>query len=164
MEVILPEFNIDFAQQMSDASKIILENNTIQNEADRAAIYTSLVACEIALKVALEYAGKPLTGIPKTHDVSKLLGLLCSCTVLAEVTQGKLTRVPASRVRGEVADRNYNNATIGNLLEAEKYGASKFPNEIRYGDTLKHYPAKVIQKLSSKLIAWVKLHADNIQA
>jgi len=160
----LSEFNISFAQHMSDASLLITQNASIKDESERAAIYTALVACEIALKSALECSGKSLSQIPKTHSLSKLLNLVCSCTVLEDITNGKLTRVPAVRLRGVVIDSNYTDATVGNLLELEKYGVSVFPNEIRYGDTLNHFPVELIQKLSSKIISWVKLHADNIKA
>lgn len=159
----MPEFNINFAQNMSDASALIARNASIQEESDRATLYTALVACEIALKSALECAGKPLSEIPKTHNLSKLLDLVCSCTVLEEVTNGKLNRVPASRLRGVVVDTSYADATVGTLLDSKIYGASVFPNEIRYGDTLEHFPAQVIQKLSVKIISWVRLYADGIQ-
>ena len=149
---------------MSDASILIIESSSIKEESERAAIYTALVACEIALKYALEISGKALSEIPKTHNLDKLLNLVCSCTVLAEVTNGKLTRVPATRLRSVVVDSRYNNATVGNLLESEKYNVSMFPNEIRYGETLKHFPVETIQKLSSKIISWVKLHAETIKA
>lgn len=158
------EFNINFAQQMSDASAQILSAASIENEADRASLYTALVACEIALKAALEYANKPLEDIPRTHNLSKLLDLLSTCTVLCDVTNGKLSRVPASRIRGIVVTYDGKSETVGNLLQAEKYGASIFPNEIRYGSILKYFPPGAIHKLSVKLISWVKLHADDLQA
>ena len=66
--------------------------------------------------------------------------------------------------RRVLVDCNYANATIGHLLDAEQNGASKFPNEIRYGQALMHFPVSVMAKLSNKTVAWVQLHWDDIQA
>ncbi|MGR3174844.1 MAG: hypothetical protein ACUZ8N_09625 [Candidatus Scalindua sp.] len=38
-----------------------------------------------------------------------------------------------------------------------------FPNEIRYGEILKHFPVSVMAKLSRKIVTWVQLHWDDIQ-
>jgi len=161
----MPEYNIEFAQQMSAASIALLSRSAHSIEADRAALYISLVACEVALKAALERAGKPLTKIRRhSHKLSKLLDEVSACTVLVQITPNNIKRVPASRIRSIVVDTNYADATIGKLLHCEKYGASEFPNEIRYGDSLKHFPSSVMAKLSEKVVEWVKLHFDNIQA
>ena len=69
----------------------------------------------------------------------------------------------ASRIRSIVVDSTYADATIGKLLEAEKYGASQFPNQIRYGDILKHFPPSTIARLSQKVVDWVSLHYDEIR-
>jgi hypothetical protein len=161
----MAEYSIEFAQEMSKASNGIVAAGLESEDANRAAIYVGLVACEIALKSALEKAGKPVRGISAMrHDLSKLLDELGTCTVLAEISAGQLTRVSATRIRSVVVDGKYADATIGKLLEAEQFGASKFPNDIRYGDTLKHFPASVIARLSEKVVAWVKLHIDDLQA
>lgn len=161
----MAEYSIEFAQEMAKASNGIVSAGLGSEDAQRAALYVGLVACEIAIKSALEKAGKPISDIKTNgHNLSKLLDDLSSCTVLAEISAGVLTRVPATRVRSIVVDSNYADATVGKLLQAEQFGASKFPNEIRYGDTLKHFPASVIARLSEKVVAWVKLHLDDLQA
>ncbi len=163
----MSEYKIGFAQRLSEACEIMVDEGLDSEDAQRAVLYISLVSCEIALKAALEKSGKAVSDIRnKSHNLSSLLKEVCSCTVLREVTQNKTSRVTATCIRGYEVDSNYKNATIGHLLEAEKpgYGASKFPNEIRYGETLKHFPASVMAKLSKRIVAWVQLHWDDIQA
>ena len=161
--VYMAEYSIELAQELSNASNTILSAGLNSEDAKRAALYIGLVACEIAIKSALEKAGKPIGQIKANgHGLSKLLDELGACTVLDEISNGVLTRVSATRIRSLIVDSNYD-ATVGMLLQAEQFGASKFPNEIRYGDALKHYPALVIARLSEKVVAWVKLHFDNLQ-
>jgi HEPN domain-containing protein len=145
---------------MSEVSFSSLESN--RSEADRAAIYAALVACEIALKSALESAGFKLAEIPKTHNLAKLLKMVSSCTVLISTDAETKRSMPASRLRGIIVDPHYSNATVGNLLQGEKFGASVFPNEIRYGRILRHFPAMLICKLSSKVIEWVNENEETI--
>lgn len=154
------EFNIEFATRMSEASFLILETNL--PEAERAAIYTALLACEIALKSALESAGRTLAEIPKTHNLAKLLTMVSSCTVLISANAETIRPMPASRLRGIIVDPDYGDATVGNLLQGERYGASVFPNEIRYGSILRHFPALLMCKLSAKVIQWVNENEETI--
>lgn len=157
----MSEYNLEFAKAMAESSGLILKSESMINEGHRAALYTALVACEIALKYALAEAG---VSVPKTHDLSTLIDLLSNCTVEEEISVGVIKRVSASRVRSVSASADYNNATLGNLLAADEFGASKFPNEIRYGEILKHFPAPIMQQASLQLIAWVKRHVSSIQA
>ena len=161
----MAEYSIEFAQEMSKASNAIISNGFVSKDAQRAALYVGLLACEIAIKSALEKAGKPISEIKTNmHNLSNLLDDLGACTILAESSAGVLTRVSAARIRSVVVDRNYADATVGKLLHAEHFGASKFPNEIRYGDDLEHFSASLIARLSEKVVAWVKLHHDDLEA
>lgn len=157
----MSEYNLEFSEAMAESSGLILRSDSLPEEGQRTALYTALVACEMALKYALTHAG---VSVPKTHDLSKLIGLVSNCSVEQEITKGVIKRVPASRIRGVLASDEYSDAILGKLLEAEEYGASKFPNEIRYGHALKHFPASVMQQASIQLISWVQSHAPSIQA
>lgn len=44
------EYNLEFAEAMAESSALILRSDTLPREAQRAALYSALVACEIALK------------------------------------------------------------------------------------------------------------------
>lgn len=158
----MPEYNIDFAFQMAHASKNILENDSESEGAKRAALYTSLVACEIGLKVALENAGHKIKDImKKRHNLSELLKMVSSCTVIRNMTEeGNPRRVLATCIRGKTVTEG---TTVGELLEAEEAGASVFPNEIRYGDVVKHYDVSVMSRLSFVVLSWVTLHSSDIE-
>ncbi len=58
----MSEYSIEFAQQMAIAGKALLVASPPSDDRDRAVLYISLVACEIALKSALEQAGKSIQG------------------------------------------------------------------------------------------------------
>lgn len=157
----MSEYSLDFSEAMSKSSKLVISCDTMPEEAQRASLYMSLVSCEISLKYIV---AKAKVRVPKTHDLSKLVDLVSACTVEDEITMGTIMRVPASRIRSVVACEKYVNATLGNLLESELIGASKFPNEIRYGHVLKHFPAEVMQKASMRLLTWVKRYENSIQS
>lgn len=68
----MAEYSIEFAQEMSKASNGIVSTRSESEEAQRAALYVGLVACEIAIKSALEKAGKPISEIKiNGHNLSK---------------------------------------------------------------------------------------------
>ena len=159
----MSEYNIDCAYQMAQASKDILEHDSESEGAKRASLYTSLVACEIALKAALEIAGYEVKDIAKKrHNLSELLKMVSSCTVIRNMTDnGNPKRVPATCIRAGLVVEG---ATVGKLLEAEKVGASEFPNEIRYGEALKHYDVHIMSRLSFVILSWVTLHSADILA
>ncbi|GAB2719427.1 HEPN domain-containing protein [Halomonas garicola] len=157
----MSEYNLEFAEAMAESSALILRSDSLPEEAQRAALYTALVACEIALKYVLSEAG---VSVPKTHDLSRLIGLVSNCSIEREISTGVIRRIPASCIRGIKAADEYSDATLGKLLEAEEFGASKFPNEIRYGHTLTHFPASVMQRASVRLISWVKTYVLSVQA
>jgi hypothetical protein len=162
----MAEYDIDFAHDMATASGTLLSNpqSTDGSSLARAAIYCSLVACEIALKAGLEAAGVPLKQIRgHSHDLPGLLGKLDNCCVSAQIS-GVTRRAPASRIRSVVVDDKYADATIGQLIDATAHnGASKYPNEIRYGTLLKHYPAEVVSRLGEVVVKWVKEHTKDIR-
>lgn len=104
------EYNLEFSEAMAESSGLILRSDSLPEEGQRAALYTALVACEIALKYVLAEAG---VSVPRPHDLSKLIGLVSSCTVEEEVSRGVIKRVPASCIRGVSASDNYSERYAG---------------------------------------------------
>ena len=161
----MSEYSIEFALQMATAANALLATSEKSEDRDRAILYISLVACEIALKSALEQSGISVKEIRSlSHNLSDLLAAVGECSILEEVSPGKTQRVPASRINGVVVDGNYANATIGHLLCGEDVGASRFPNQVRYGTVLNHFPAEVMSELANKVVSWVKMYGNDIQA
>ena len=70
---------------------------------------------------------------------------------------------PATLLRSVTVDDRFSNATVGTLLQAEDAGASTYPNQIRYGDLLKHYPTDIVAKLAHSVCEWVGKHWDSIR-
>ena len=72
-----------------------------------------------------------------------------------EVTPGNKRWVSSSRIRAVTVDSSFSNATVGVLLQAETAGASVYPNQIRHGCSLQHYPADVMLEVAKKILGWV---------
>ena len=133
-------------------------------DAKRTVLYLCLLASEITLKALLEKAGVPLSNIKaRWHNLSALLGDVATCKVEEQIgIQTQL--VPAARLRGEIVDPKYSDATVGKLLEAESCGASVYPNKIRYGECLAHYPPETVLKMATVINAWAKKYWERIHA
>ena len=57
----------------------------------------------------------------------------------------------------------FTGATVGSLLEAESEGASKYPNEVRYGPLPRHFPSDLMLECAVKVVEWAESHGDTIQ-
>jgi len=70
---------------------------------------------------------------------------------------------PEARFRSVTVDRRFSDATVGKLLTGEEHGASKYPNQLRYGDHVKDYPPELKVKAVSALIGWALKHWNEIR-
>ncbi len=155
----MPEYSLEFARSLLKAADGIPLGPTSTEDEQRAVLYLSLLSCEVTLKALLESAGHSIPYIRRlSHDLAALLREVGSC----RVQNGGRWR-SASGIRGLVANARFGNATVGRLLEAEKHGASKYPNNIRYGDLVKHFPASVMLDASKAVISWAQTHMDQIR-
>lgn len=159
----MSEYNLGFSEKLTDAAQVIVENGLETIDAKRTVLYLSLLASEITLKALLEKAGVPLVKIKaRWHNLSALLGDVASCKV-EEYIGSQIRWVPAARLRAETVDPKYADATVGKLLEAEAGGASVYPNQIRYGDSLNHYPPETILKMATVINAWATKYWEHIR-
>lgn len=72
--------------------------------------------------------------------------------------------LPANRIRGkEVYFQDYS-STLGLIIGAEMYTASKLkhPNELRYGDMPKDFPVEALVEAASILNFWVSTHSSAV--
>jgi len=133
-------------------------------DAVRTVIYLSSLASEITLKALLERAGIPVKDIKsRGHNLSELLADLGKCQIQTEVAKGTHTWVPATQLRAKVVDNRYTDATVGKLLTGEKCGASKYPNELRYGDYVRDYPPGLKMGAAKAVIDWAEEHWNEIR-
>jgi len=160
----MAEYNLGLSQKLAETSEIVAMDGITDFDAAQTVIYLSLLASEIALKALLEQAGQPVRQIrTRSHNLKALLEDLGRCQIREEIAPGQERWVPATRLRAVTVDPNYANATVGTLLEAEDAGASKYPNQVRYGESFQHYPPQVIVKMASEIVKWAKEHWDEIR-
>jgi hypothetical protein len=158
------EFNIEFSRKLIEAAESLQTNGGSQDDTGRAILYLSLLSCEISLKSFLEMAKLPVKDIKKlSHDLAGLLQEIGNYNIEGEVCTGKRGWITATCLRSIVVDSNYSNATVGTLLTAESKQSSKYSNEIRYGDLVKHYNPLVMLKCTKKVFDWVKNNSTSIQ-
>jgi HEPN domain-containing protein len=153
-----------FSEKLADTARLVADDGLESFEAKQTVLYLSRLSSEIALKALLEKAGKPVNEIRAcSHNLGALLKDIGKCEVQIEIAPGRLIWDKATRLRAVTIDPNYANATIGTLLEAEKTGASKYPNQIRYGNSLKDYPPEMVLKMASEIISWANQHWNRIR-
>lgn len=160
----MAEYNTGFSKKLIDAAGAVAVEDFSDVDAVRTVLYLSSLASEITLKALLERAGMPVKDIKaRAHSLSGLLADLGKCQIQAEVTAGTRAWGPATRLRAKVVDSRYSDATVGKLLTGEERSASKYPNELRYGDHVKDYPPELKVGAAKAVIDWAKEHWDEIR-
>lgn len=143
---------------------LVIDQGLETIEARRAVLYLSLLATEVAIKAMLEKAGEPPSRIRRrSHDLSGLLKDLGKCRIEVEAYAGANLQVSASRIRAIHVQAPNGQITVGKILEAEAAGASRYPNQVRYGPLLRHYPAEVVAAMSSQIVAFAERHWSTLQ-
>ncbi len=159
----MAEYSVAFSRQLIEAARALKPSIDEIDEAPRTVLYLSLLSIEISLKYLLEKAGVPVKRIRRrSHNVEALLNDLGECEIRVRVGRAEKW-VSASRIRARVVSPMYHGATIGSLLEGERKGASRYPNEIRYGTPPRHFPAKVMFDCAVKTAEWVDEYASTIR-
>ena len=116
------------------------------------------------MKALLEKAGFPLQRIrARSHDLRGLLKDLGDCEVEVEVAPGVRKWCPASRVRAAVIDLELVHVPIGEIIDAEDQGTSKYPNQIRYGETVVDFNPGLVASMAVVLAKWAKVHWHSIR-
>ena len=160
------EYNIGFSDNLVSAAQFIANQGDQSEDAARTVLYLSCLACEISLKALLECTGKPVPEIKKLgHNLAALLNELEKCKVKAPVVKGFMAWVPATRLRAVTVDKRFTNATVGTILSAEEMTdqyTSKYPNDVRYGSTIRHYPHQLVLETAVRVTDWAKAHRDKI--
>lgn len=160
----MSEYNIGFSEKLIDAARIVAASSTDRVDEQRTILYLSLLSAEIALKAFLEQAGVSIKEIRNcSHNHEELLAKLDHCEIQVEVTPNQLKWVSASRVRAISVYAEYSESTIGALFSLKNEGASQYPNQIRYGNTVSHAPAGVMLQASERLLKWVNSNLNSVR-
>lgn len=159
----MAQYDLSFGEKLAETAALVAKDGVEELDAKRTVLYLSLLSSEITLKALLEKAGKPVAEIKaRSHNLKGLLHDLGACKIQVEVSPGIIKLCSAVRLRGVVIDPNFSNATVGTLLDAQDAGASEYPNQVRYGDTLKHYPPEQVANMALAVAAWARQHWDTI--
>ena len=158
------EYSLVFAKQLTEAASVLKGSGHLIDESQRAVLYLSLLSIEISLKYCLERAGVSISVIRRrSHNIESLLSDIDDCEVLTSIGNTECYE-PASRIRSKIVNPMFGGATIGNLLQGESIGASRYPNEVRYGPLPSHYPADLMLECAQKVIEWAEQEGQTIRA
>lgn len=155
----MPQYEISFSKNLAEVSAALLKKGLDTPDARRTVIYLSRLAMELTLKALLELAGKPILEIKQHwHDLQSLL---------ADVESYEFEMRPdgqwhsGAEIRKLKIQYNTHLIDMDAIIEAEKYGASKFPNEVRYGDKVQDVAPEILAPASLMLALWASLCTGN---
>ena len=144
-------YSFEFAKRLIEAAESTFLEGVQRAEAGRTVLYLSCLSCEISLKALLEQTGYTSGELKKlSHNLSALLAEVSSCTVMPSGQK-------ASSIRSRKVVPGTGNGTVGTLLESELSGGSVYPNEIRYGYKVNHYPPEVMLGCAKVVRDWCGL-------
>lgn len=179
----MPVYSLDFAKEILNLAryeykKEKLNSNSLYGRdrvmnlqlkaAIRSVTYLSLLSCEISLKALLENAKMPVKKIRAcSHDLNLLKRAVGFCEVEVEVVPGlkkwgggfglfceNIQIIYDGKIQSE--------STVGRLLTGLPK-ASKYPEEIRYGDKLSHYEPEAVLKMASSILEHAEKNWDKIR-
>lgn len=156
----MAEYDLDFSKELIESAQIILNKKEKSFNTYRTIIYFSLLSCEITLKALLEQAKISIKEIKScSHDFEKLFYYFGSCeipTFYSESTWKSASNILAQTVlKGTMG-------TVG-LILSNTQDVSKYPNNIRYGDVIKHYSPDIILKTAIVTLEWAEKYWDTIK-
>lgn len=155
----MAEYDVAFGEKLAEAAQMVASQGLTSLDAQRTVLYLSLLSVEISLKAVLEHAGKPVSDIrARSHRLVELLADVDQCEVEVEVVAGVKQYVPGSRLRSCSLRYGEAETTVGNVIDAGANGASLYPNQIRYGDVLRHFPPEIVLQLANKVSAFARQH------
>lgn len=158
----MPQFDINFAMNLAEVSIALLNQGLETPEARRTVIYLSRLSIELSLKALLELAGKPTLEIKKRgHDLQALLADVESYDFKMGITDAQWHS--GTEIRKLNVPYNIHQIDMGIIIEAERHGASKFPNEIRYGDNVQDVAPEILAPASLILASWAHRCSVNVQ-
>jgi hypothetical protein len=160
----VPQYDLAFAAKLAEVANMVLVDGAEEVESQRTVLYLSLLSTELALKAMLERAGKPIAEIrSRSHNLADLLKDLGKCVIQEDVSSGNQKCVSASRLRSKTLHHGDAQVTVGRVIDTKHSDTSKYPNEVRYGDELRHYPAAVMALMASTVVEFAHIHWDGLR-
>lgn len=149
-------YSIEFGERLIEAADSFVTTQNHSDEVARTVLYLSLLSCEISLKSLLENAGFTAKELKsRSHDLSGLVKDICCCE-LTDTDINNTKPFSAARLLSQDVVQDSYGFTVGTLLTAESVGASKYPNDIRYGELITHYQPLVMLSCARVVSKWAK--------
>ncbi|EIT7126917.1 hypothetical protein V8073_004593 [Vibrio parahaemolyticus] len=142
------EYSFAFSARMIDSAECLFNSHADKEEAGRAILYLSCLSCEISMKALLEQTGyttKELRGF--SHRLHELLDEISRC-------EHRKSNHRASSIRSKVVIEKTADGTVGTLLASQVGNASTYPNEIRYGEVVTHFPPVAMLNCARLVLRW----------
>ena len=155
----MAEYSIGFAKNLLSAAKNLNLENQNSIESERAVLYLSLLASEVLLKCILERVGISILELKSiSHDIPKLLNKVCEC----EIFDSSLGFTLAVILRSKTFNANGVQYTLGQVLSLGDELISKYPNQLRYGEQLCHFPSFAVLNATEELYKFTVKYKDNL--
>lgn len=149
----MPQYDINFAKNLAEVSIALVNLGLDTPYARRTVIYLSRLSMELSLKALLELAGKSIFEIKNHgHNLQALLADIESYDFEMGVANGQ--QLSGAEIRRLNVPYSIYQIDMGTIIDAEKHGASKFPNEIRYGDNVQDVAPEILAPASLILASW----------
>ena len=160
----MSEYNLGFSKKLADTSRLVADDGVDSFDAVQTVVYLSLLSCEISLKALLEQSGLSVKQIKSHwHDLNALLREVNRCEIEVDIANGHLKWVPATRICAIPIKSDGAESTVGKILTGETQGASKYPNQIRYGSGFSSFPPDALIKTASAVVAFAETHWNTIR-
>jgi hypothetical protein len=151
------EYSLEFSERLIESAEALLTHGQEKQEAGRAILYLSCLSCEVSLKAALESVGFSVRHLKnRSHHLDLLVEDICECRFID-------TGFLATAIRGKVVIPNMSNNTIGALLVSHISACSTYPNQIRYGELVRHFPPNVMLECAKVVYVWCRQNEHNLQ-
>jgi hypothetical protein len=149
---------------LAEVAKYVGSSAAQDVEANHVALYAARLSIELALKSLLECACVPVPAIKSSrHDLAKLLNNVEQCEVKVLIAPDLWDWVSASRLRSIAISTEEGMASVAEIVEAESIGASRYPNELRYGSSLVDFPSVAVAQAAEKVVDWAFEHKSSIR-
>jgi hypothetical protein len=160
----MPEYDLGFAAKLAETADLVDERDHWGCDARRVVVYLCRVSMEISIKALLERAGVPLRAIRnRNHDLKGLLFDLGLCEVLIDPSDPSSAWISAAVVGTECIDFGLVKLPIGEYVSATDPEVSRYPNQIRYGETVIDFQPSLLIGAAKILADWTRKHWETIR-
>jgi hypothetical protein len=160
----MAEYSLKFAEHLVRAAEALEADAAPHIDRSRAILYLSLLSAEITLKALLERAGTPVKQIRAlSHDLNALQKEIGRCEVPLMHSTPHARWIRATGIRAKSIKVPGASSTVGVFLSSEAKGASKYPNNVRYGEKIKHFPPHAALEGARVILKWAHEHWTTIR-